>query len=341
MITQITLRDKPEWLYYIHKAADFDCYHTWKYHSLDKSGAPLMFVYKEGDDFVAFPLVKREITGTGFYDLGCVYGFSGPVASRHIASLDDSFIENFKTAFLDYLKEENYVSVFSALHPFFNQAPLLDKFGGLQQNGVTVVIDLSQSIEEQRAKYCSSTLKHIKKAMQHGFLVREEKGPDALAVFKNIYFENMKRVEAKEHYLFDDEYFAGMADDSCGCTRIFIAYDGAVPIAASMVMFTNGIVQAHLIGTRSEYLPFSPSKFMADSISQTAREQGMRYFNLGGGLGFKNDSLLNWKLSFTHNTLEHKTWRFVVNPVVYQQLLDAKNIDKDCGIDFFPLYRAQ
>lgn len=341
MMKQITHLDRSGWTGYIQRAADFDCYHTWDYHALDRSGAPILFVYEEGENFIAFPLIKRAIAGTDLYDLGCVYGFSGPVASQKISQLNDVFIENFKTAFLELLEAENYVSVFSALHPFFNQSRLLGKFGGVHDNGLVVALDLSLDISQQRAGYCASTRAQIKKAQNRGFRVEEKKGPEAVAVFKSIYLENMKRVDAKEYYLFDDKYFEDMANASDFDTRIFIVYDGGEPMAGTMVMFTNGIIQAHLVGTREEYRRFSPAKLLVEEITNIGRGYGMHYFNLGGGLGFKDDSLLEWKRSFTPNTLDHKTWRFVANPTVYQQILEAKGIDENSGIDFFPLYRSR
>jgi hypothetical protein len=118
-----------------------------------------------------------------------------------------------------------------------------------------------------------------------------------------------------------------------------MVYDGSEVMASTMIILTNGIIQAYLVGTRKEYIKYSPTKFLVDEITLLGRTLGMRYFNLGGGLGFKEDSLLNWKLAFTDNTFDYKSWRYIANPTVYQQLIDEKGIDKDAEIDFFPLYR--
>lgn len=339
MTRVITIQDRTEWISYIGKAAEFDCYHTWHYNSLNRTGKPILFVYEDLDDFIAIPLIARPVEGTAYCDLTSVYGFSGPISNKKIDELDDQLTEDFKSAFTAFLSHENYISVFSRLNPFFKQVPLLKKFGGVYDNGRTVVLDLSLSIEEQRKSYSESVRSAIRKAWRNGYRVKEEKGPEAIALFISIYTENMHRVDASDYYLFNKEYFQQLLDSDEYDTRILMVYDGCEAMASTMIILTNGIIQAHLVGTRKEYLKYSPTKFLVDEITLLGRTLGMRYFNLGGGLGFKEDSLLDWKLAFTDNTFDYKSWRYIANPTVYQQLLDEKGIDKDAEIDFFPLYR--
>jgi len=339
MTKVITIQNRIEWSSFICKAAEYDCYHTWHYNSLNRTGKPILFVYEEQDDYIAIPLIIRQVPETEYYDLTCVYGFSGPVSNKKMDELDNRLTENFKSAFTAFLASENYISVFSRLNPFFKQVPLLKKFGGVYDNGRTVVLDLSLSIEEQRKSYNESVRAAVKKAWKNGYRVKEEKGPEAIALFISIYTENMHRVDASDYYLFSTEYFQQLLDSDEYDTRILMVYDGQEVMASTMIMLTNGIIQAHLVGTRKEYLKYSPTKFLVDEITLLGRTLGMRYFNLGGGLGFKEDSLLHWKLAFTDNTFDYKSWRYIANPTVYQQLLDEKGIDKNAEIDFFPLYR--
>ena len=341
MIKLFTIHDRLEWTSYVHKAAEYDFYHTWHYHMLepDTSGSPTLLVYQEQDNFIAFPFLKRVIPESDLFDLSCVYGYSGPFSNRKMEDLDDTFTENFKDAFLNFLSQEKYVSVFSRMHPFFKQQLLLEKFGGVHENGRTVVIDLSESIEEQHKKYRQSTMDAVKHAWKRGFKIKEETGPEAIELFTSIYTDNMKRVHASDYYFFNEEYFEKILNTPEYDARLLTAYDGDIAICSTIVMFTSGIIQAHLIGTRSGYEHHSPAKFMADEISVIGRVSGMSYYNLGGGLGFKEDALFKWKLGFTDHCLDFKSWRYIVNPAKYQELLDKKNIDKNADIDFFPLYR--
>jgi hypothetical protein len=65
----------------------------------------------------------------------------------------------------------------------------------------------------------------------------------------------------------------------------------------------------------------------------------MHYYILGGGIGYKQDSLFFGKLGLSDLTMDYKSWRFIANSEIYQQLLDNKGIDKNLDVDFFPLYR--
>jgi hypothetical protein len=339
MVKLITICDKAEWICYLRKAAEFDCYHSWAFHAVDHSGEPFLFVYEDNGDFIAFPLIQRSIPGTIYYDLSCVYGFSGPFASKKMDEMSSAMMEGFKEAFLEFLSKGNYISVFVRMNPFFKQELLLDKFGGVYDNGIIVVLDLSLSYEEQRRNYSKSVKESINQARRKGFEVKQETGPKAIENFSSVYAETMQRVNATEYYRFTPDYFMALVNADAYDTRILTVYDGDNVMASTMIMLTNGIIQAHLVGTRKEYLQFSPTKLLVDYITVMGRELGMRYFNLGGGLGFKEGNLLDWKLSFTKNTMCFKSWRFIANRLVYRQLLDAQGIDESVDVDFFPLYR--
>jgi hypothetical protein len=343
MTKVLTIFDRQEWTNYIRGAAEYDFYHTWHYHNLENSlennSRPLLFVYQKDDDYIVFPLLERKIPETEFFDLTCVYGFSGPVSNKKMESLEDSFIESFKDAFISFLVDGNYISIFIRMHPFYKQQTLLNKFGGVHSNGKTVVIDLLKSIDDQRKDYRQSTMDSIKHAWKKGYRVAEEKGADALAIFTNIYNESMKRVGAADSYLFNDQYFASICNTNEYDARVLMVYDGDTIMSSTIITFTNDIIQAHLVGTRAEYLHKSPTKFLVDEITLIGRREGMRYYNLGGGLGYKHDNLFEWKSAFSNLHFEFNTWRYIANPAIYQNLVAKKGIINNAEIDFFPLYR--
>ncbi|WEA01213.1 GNAT family N-acetyltransferase [Mucilaginibacter sp. SJ] len=339
MIKIFTLLNKEEWISYVGNSAEYDFYHTWHYHSLETAGDPVLFIYEELDTFIGFPLLQRKIPGSDYSDLTCVYGFSGPFSNKKIDEIDEELMENFKSAFNNFLVKEKYVSVFVRLHPFYKQQKLLEKFGGVHENGKTVVLDLSLPIDEQRKKYRQSTMDAIKHAWKKGFRIEDETNTAGIKTFVEIYTENMKRVGASNYYLFNEKYFSEILNTSEYDARLLTVYYNDTAIASTIIVFTNGIIQAHLVGTRAEYLHHSPTKFLADSITQIGREKGMKYYNLGGGLGFKNDKLFDWKCAFSDFHLDFKTWRYVANPEIYQKLLQDKGIEENAEVDFFPLYR--
>lgn len=336
----ITLLERKEWTAYVNAAVEYDFYHTWLYHSLDHTGSPFLFVYEEDQNYIAFPLLKRNISDSSFSDLSSVYGYTGPISNRKFEDIDDSMIDNFKVSFLDFLDTEQNVCVFSRLHPLFNQCLLFEKFGGIHENGKTVAIDLTISIEEQRSKYRKTTLKNIKRSWKAGYSIRQSRTQDDITLFYEMYTRNMERVEAANCYFFSKEYFNYLIDNDEFDCRLLLVYAKEEAVCGMIVTFTHGIIEGHLVGTKSEYLKESPAKFLVDEITLIGRKEGMKYLHLGGGLGFKMDTLFNWKAGFSDLFLEYKSWRYVSNNSVYHSLVSKQEIDEHINIDFFPLYRA-
>lgn len=339
----ITLEERGKWIDLIRRARSYDFYHSWTYHSLDNSkGNVLMFVYEEGPDFIAIPLIKRSIPDSEYYDMSSVYGYSGPVSNLEFKDLNPDFTGRFKKAFLDFLEEEKVVTIFSRLNPFFDQAAILEPFGGLVANGKVVVFDLGLSIEMQRQNYHGGVLRKIRKLREKGYYVKEGGTDEDIKNFVSIYTSNMLRVDASETYYFDEPYFKALLRADEFDARLVFVYDkDNYPVCGAIVVHTNGIMQAHLLGTRTAWLADSPAKLLTEEITILGREMGAKYYNLGGGLGFKEDSLFLWKTNFSSLTFEYQTWRFVADPEAYNSLLLQQEIDPLIEVDFFPLYRLQ
>jgi hypothetical protein len=341
MIQAFTLNEKNQWTYYIQQCLGYDFYHTWSYHALNSEGEPMLFVYREGDAFIAFPLIKRKIENSPYYDLTSAYGYCGPISNMRSEDLSEVFLNNFKNAFLDYLKSGNFISVFSRLNPFLNQKTLLERFGGVYDNGCTVALDLTISYQEQRAKYKKEFASSIKQLRNKGFKVREGNCADDSDLFVTLYSENMARVNATDSYYFDKKFIDQfLSSDDFSSGLLFIEKDGE-PVCGSLNTFNNGIIQGHLIGTKAAFLPLSPARLMVDEISIIGREKNMKYFHMGGGRGFKKDSLFSWKAAFSDLVLPYYSWRFIANEQAYNALLASFPVDSSSEVDFFPLYRYQ
>lgn len=333
----INFQQSEEWTACVHNSVRYDIYHTWQYHSLDKSGEPFLFVYEESDVFIALPLLKREIGNSGLYDLTSVYGYSGPISNRRFADISDQILENFKYFFLNFMNTGRYICVFSRLNPFIDQKVLIEKIGGICNNGRTVYMDLSISIEDQRIGYEKRMARQIRQLRRMPYIIKEAKTSEEIRLFTTMYNENMLRLKAEEGYFFNEDYFAGLIkEDSC---RLIVIYDGIKMICGAIVICCGGIIRNHLSATAAEYINQSPSKLLTDEISIIGRRLGMRYFHLGGGLGGQEDSLFKFKSSFSNLFLEDSTWKFVSDRFIYNDLIKERKNDLD--VNYFPLYRYQ
>lgn len=339
MMTIYTIQDKTIWTDYIRRAAAHDFYHTWYYHNLDSREGARLYVYEEAANFIAYPLVQRAIPGSDYFDLSCVYGYTGPISNHAFNSHDGGFLSRFKEAFLETLKQEQIVSVFSRLHPFFKQETLLADFKGVFPNGKTVAMDLRVPLEEQRAAYHKSYRQQIRILKEKGYVVRESKDPADIQTYADIYTENMKRVGASDYYMFTAAYFDQLLTSSEYDSKLMLVYFNDEVVSGGVVICTNNIMQVHLMSTRTEHLSLSPPKLVIDETSVLGRALGYEFINLGGGLNFKEDSLFKWKSGFTKLFLDYNSWRYVVNQPVYNDLLKEKGINPELDVDFFPLYR--
>jgi hypothetical protein len=336
---RLTLKQKNDWIKYVKLATDYDFYHSWHYHSISVSGNPILFVYLEAGNFIAIPLLERDIPDTIYHDLHCVYGYSGPISNLKFANLDKGLMDNFLNAFFSFLDKGNYVSVFSKLHPFFSQNELLQRTAGLFENGKTIAINLQQSMEEQRKQYRQTTRDSIKKCRKFGYVAVEGKSQSDIAAFTKLYQSNMNRVSAADFYLFDEEYFTKLVHSTEFDCKLILVYSNEDVVCGSIIMCTKGIIQGHLIATNINYLKNSPAKFLVDEISELGRKWDMKYYHLGGGLGFKEDSLFEWKLGFSNVILEFYSWRYIANKSVYNLLVEKSGNNIQSTADFFPLYR--
>lgn len=338
-VRTLTIDQKSDWVDLVNRAVETDFYHSWHYHALAKTGTPLLFVHQERDDFIALPLLKREISKTSYFDLHSVYGYSGPISNFTFANMPSKLTARFKNSFLNFLEAENIVSVFSKMHPFFEQEIVLEQFDGLYDNGKTVAIDLRNPIEIQRKKYRQTTLDSVKKCRKMGFQIKDCSAQEQIAAFTLLYQQNMHRINASEFYLFTEEYFTKLLNTDEYLAKLILVYDGDKIICGSIIMCNNGIIQGHLIATNAQYLRYSPAKFLVDEVSLLGRTIGMSYYHLGGGLGFKENSLFEWKLGFSDLTLNYKSWRYIANPIAYNDLVLQTGNSIDDKVDFFPLYR--
>ncbi|HWW39031.1 GNAT family N-acetyltransferase [Pedobacter sp.] len=338
----ITLSQKEEWISYVQRSVNCDFYHSWNYHALEYTGTPLLFVEDNGEDFIAFPFVKRSIPETDYYDLTSVYGYCGPISNRPFTDLSDELMVSFRDAFLVYLKEEQIISVFSRLHPFFNQNALLSKFGGVWENGQVVAIDLTVPLCVQESQYQDRVSRKIRQLKQRGFYVKEATTEEDIQTFTAIYTANMMRLDASDCYMFDQEYFKRLLRCEEYDARLLFVYDETnLPVCGATIVSKNQIMQAHLLGTRKEFLHDSPAKLLTHEITLLGRAQGVKYYNLGGGLGFKKDSLFEWKSHFSKVTFDYYSWRYIADQGTYDALLVQMDIDPESNVDFFPLYRSQ
>ncbi len=339
MIREIT--DEVSWNTYINSFGQVDCYHTYEYHMVTKNidDSAVLLVYEQKQLLICLPLLIRPIPGTPYFDATSAYGYVGPLAKNVDAGFEQALFMDGLSA---YFRTQKIITVFSRLNPFIGaQYPLLQGCGEIKYKGKIVAIDLMPSLEEQRAQYSKRLKTHINKAKRH-CTIKKVQTMDDLRTFREIYIENMKRLQADPFYYFPLDYFKGLMEATSFKTEILLAIEkeSGLAIAGNIFLLKDGIVQYHLSGTRNDYMHLMPNKMLIDEMRIIAKETGYKVFNLGGGVGGSSeDSLFQFKSSYSKNFIDFKVWQFIVADDVYNELLESYGIDK--GTTFFPAYRKK
>lgn len=335
------LESKTEWDSTLKKIGDHDFYHTYDYHQLSKQSneRAVLFVFSEHDVLIAIPFIIRPIENHSLYDATSVYGYAGPISMNIAEDWDNS---TFKNELIDFFKKEKIVSVFSRLNPYINnQETILKDVGDIKKLGPVVNIDLTKDLDEQRTLFSRTTKRYLNKIGKLCTTEISDKEEDILK-FIDLYYENMDRVNAKKRYYFDKDYFFSFLKSSGFKTDVIFAILNETKeiISAAMMVKTNKIIQYHISGTLNEYLNMTPIRLLIDKTRISGTEEGYTYFNLGGGLGSQDDSLLRFKSSFSKDFKDFKIWKLICNQEMYDELVTAnEDASKNMDSDFFPLYR--
>lgn len=335
------ITEKNDWKCALSKVENYDFYHTYDYHNISKkeNERAVLLKYIECDIIICLPLIIRKINNTQFCDATSVYGYAGPLHKNINTNFDNT---NFIKVLNIFFNNENIVSVFSRLNPFISyQDKILNKIGEITKLSNVVNIDLTMPPEDQRMAFSKTTKRYINKGNKFFDSKISTDKKDILA-FIELYHENMDRVNATKEYYFSNDYFFKFLNcDDFNAEMLFaISKESNTIVSAAIMVKTNNIIQYHLSGTKNDSLSLSPIRFLIDEMRIRATQQNYTYFNLGGGLGNKEDELFSFKSSFSKDFKPFKVWKYIVNKEAYEELVKETDFYIDEKTDFFPLYRV-
>ena len=331
-----------------------DVYHLPDYVALDSQRTktlPEAFLLQDEDKIFFAPYLLRSCSDiaadshTEIYDVISPYGYPGILMSES-AIANPEFPSFALEKFRHTLQARGVCSAFLRLHPILgeNFAKVFDA-DPLIENGKTVSIDLTLDEDKIWAKTRRGHQSTINKCMRLGLKASTVSYTEHIDEFISIYEETMNRVEAEDSYYFGRDYFEGLLalGDK---VHLGVVKQGAEIASACLFFESCGIVQAHLGGTRTEFLKQSPFNLLLHHMRLWAKKRGNRYLHIGGGVGGKKDNLYTFKSGFSKQRHDFFTLRSIVDSQRYQDLVQfrANAIDKSVeeleASQFFPAYRA-
>lgn len=333
-----------------------DFYHLPEYASLDgerEQAQPKAFWAREGDREFFIPYLQRrcdvllpEAAEAGnVYDVISPYGYPGILLSD-AARKSSEFVRGAIRRLSETLSEQGVCSAFFRMNPL-----LSDNFAALfpedflMPSTDTVAMDLSLDDALIWKNVRDGHQSTINKCTRLGFAPRMVPFREYIEPFMAIYEETMNRVNARDSYYFGRGYFEKLASMPERVHCCVAELEGNV--AAACIFFEcGGIVQAHLGGTKSEYLSKSPFHLVLCHVAGWAKTRGNRYLHLGGGVGGSGDRLLHFKRGFSPLLFPFHTLRLITNEETYGKLtaLRAKSshvsTEEMAKSGYFPAYRS-
>jgi CelD/BcsL family acetyltransferase involved in cellulose biosynthesis len=350
----ISSREGAAWRKLVEMARESDAGHLpglWQHAEARGEGAAFLFVHREGEDFIALPLLLRPLRGvpglesSDGSDAVSVGDYAGPMASRQ--GLPDSLIRGFQERLVAELRGRGVVAAFSKLNPLLAQEPLLAGLGSTEYAQTTVSIDLTLTPDEQLRRYRQRLRSYLRNGsgenLEPCYLDCDEHLPECL----ELYGETMDRVGAADIFRYPDSFYRTLRSGLGDRLHLFgMRHDGRL-VAGFLCTEWNGILQGIISCVRTEALHQSPAKVMCDYIRRWATGRGCRAFHLGGGTSPAPDNpLFVFKSGFSDRRHEFRTWRWVVDPAAYGEACRRKaEWNRQQGFlpvrsDFFPEYRT-
>ena len=290
-------------------------------------------------------LVKNETTQE-VCDVVSPYGYPGILLSES-AAMTPEFLQSAMSEFISKLRERNVCSAFLRMHPILNQG-LNEIYSSdiCKVSGHTVGVDISLSIEEIWSQTRSDHRKDINRHKRSGLIASMVPFEDYFDEFFDCYNQTMERVNAKQLYYFDRNFFSSWLDNLKEHIHLgIVKFDDEV-MCACLFTECSGIVQSYLSGTKNKFLKQSPDKLLFNYVRFWAKERGNKFVHLGGGYGGAKDGVYNFKAGFSKQIYTFLTFRLITNVEKYHHLveLQASALETDSATllnsGFFPACRA-
>jgi serine/alanine adding enzyme len=299
--------------------------------SILEPGRPGLLAVEEAGGTVVFPLLVRDIPGGhGMRDITTPYGYGGPLSSGPSPPR-----KVFDEAYQRWCDRMNVVTTFTRYHPLYANHTTVSSVELTQLSGV-----VGWRVERGRDLWASMHPHHrrlIRKAQAAGVRATIFEGPESLTGFRGLYEETMMRLDAQPFYFFDPEYWDALVQ---GLRPHLLLVESVLDervVAAVLCLASAPWLHYHLGASDETGRATGASHLALFIAAQWAQERGYSLFNLGGGVGGEDDTLLKFKARFDPGgILPSFIGKQVNDPVAYRELSGSEEKGS-----FFPAYRAR
>lgn len=348
MLKVYNIEQNEEWDKTVKSFKDYDTYWLSGYvkaFAIHGDGEPLLFYYEKNDTRGINVVFKRDIAkdkrfagelpSNVYYDFVTPYGYGGWI-------IEGEDNESVFSAYEDWTQKNGIISEFVRFHPMIKNHKKCGDYYQVIQLGEVVHMDLS-SPEVIWENIPSKNRNMIRKAIKNDVVIYNGRYPEIYRTFKEIYDGTMDKDNADSYYYFEKEFYESILNDLPENAEVFYAVKDGVVIAASIMIFANGMMNYHLSGSLREYSSLAATNLLLYKAALWGCANGYKSLYLGGGVGSGEDSLFKFKRAFYRGELNH----FYIGKKIYNQekydelvkirLKDSPEVEE---AGFFPQYRA-
>ncbi len=302
--------------------------------------------YSKDSVTVMLPGYLRKIEGTNHLDFISPYGYSGLVYSKDIPisllesgwhSIKEYLDKTFISSFLRFSLDSEY-SIFRG-----DAFPLMKNIKG-------VIIDYDSQWDNCEHKVRKNINRAKKENLKSEIIRGNLLSDDQLISFYDIYIDTMKRNNASEKYFFPLDNFHGFVKSRGDLCAFCFIYDNGKAVSTEMILQSDDSIFSFLGGTLKDAFQKRPNDFLKYALINWARDEGFKFFVLGGGYGVE-DGIYKYKKSFFPNdVVDYYVGKLIHNETVYLELVEQskhrflshgdKTEEDFNNLSYFPLYRA-
>jgi serine/alanine adding enzyme len=266
-------------------------------------------------------------------DLITPYGYGGPVTAGA-----DPPVAGFAEAYQEWCRACSAVSTFVLFHPLYANQELDLGFHVEALTG-TIAWDLAADTDLLAGMHRHHR-RMVRRALGADAEVRVSVyapgDVDALAGFRRLYDETMRRAGADAFYLFGDAYWTALADGvPIVCVEV---WQGSEQLAGVLGLTGAPWLHYHLGASSESGRNLGASHLALYALARWGQQQGYSRLHLGGGVGGRRDSLFLYKERFAPDgEIPAAIGKAIHDPERYRELTGQTELSLQ---GFFPAYRA-
>jgi len=306
----------------LHKL-ELDVYYTSEFLKVEaemQGGTYEVFVVCFNQSVFIYPYIRLsfESNGVSVTDISSPYGYCGPFCN------DNSFFEIAETLFLNYAKEQCFVTEFIRYHYLYNVEQKFKQNVNNFHNRFIVMLDLQNTWDHIWLKEMSGTNRNIvRKLEKEDYTVEVSHGTNHLDEFIDMYRKTMDHAGAEKFYYFEKNYYYNLFNSLKELIFLVRVRKEGVTHASSLFFISGSILTYYLSARNLQYTSIPASNLMLTEAARYGHQLNLSIFNLGGGrINSIEDPLFRFKRSFSRSSADFFIGKRVHNPDVYRQLTE-------------------